>query len=99
VGCRDGADLLKHWAGTIALTEYNAWNVLMHKVEHSLLMGNLAVQKLCPDRAYDATMPAGGTLLSQSQRVLTAADKVREIFMAKFEGTQQRKPAPSHRRQ
>jgi hypothetical protein len=87
------ADLIKHWAGTMALTEYNAWNVLMHKVQHSLRAGDLAVQKLCPDRAYDATMPAGGTLLSQSQRVLAAADKARETFMTKFEAQQQKRSA------
>jgi hypothetical protein len=79
----------------MALTEYNAWNVLMHKVQNSLRMGELAVQKLCHDRAYDATMPAGGSLLSQCQRVLTAADKAREIFMAKFATLQQRKAVRS----
>jgi hypothetical protein len=92
------ADLIEHWVGTMALTEYNAWNVLMHKVQHSLRMGDLAVQKLCPDRAYDATMPAGGTLLSRSLRVLTAANKAREIFISKFEALQQRKAAPNQRR-
>jgi hypothetical protein len=89
------ADLIEHWGGTMALTEYNAWNVLMHKVQNSLRMGELAVQKLCHDRAYDATMPAGGSLLSQCQRVLTAADKAREIFMAKFATLQQRKAVRS----
>lgn len=78
------ADLIAHWDGTVALTEYNAWNVLMHKVEHSLRVGQLAVQKLCPNRAYDATVPAGGSLVSQSQRVLAVADKEREIFIGKF---------------
>ena len=92
------ADLVEHWAGTVALTEYNAWNVLMHKVHNSLRLGDLAVQKLCPDRPYDATMPAGGTLLSQSQRVLTAADKAREIFMARFEAFQRTKAASSQGR-
>jgi hypothetical protein len=72
---------------------------LMHKVQHSLRMGDLVVQKLCPDRAYDATMPAGGTLLARSQKVLTAADNAREIFMAKFEAAQQKKAAPSQWRQ
>jgi hypothetical protein len=42
-------DLIEHWTGTIALTEYNAWNVLMHKVQHSLKMPSTpAVQKLSP---------------------------------------------------
>jgi nucleoside phosphorylase len=34
------ADLIHHWAETVALTEYNAWNVLMHKVQHSLRMAS-----------------------------------------------------------
>ncbi|HUN99015.1 MAG TPA: hypothetical protein VMU69_22640 [Bradyrhizobium sp.] len=85
------ADLIEHWAGTMALTEYNAWNVLMHKAQHSLRMGEFAVRKLCPDRAYDATMPTGGTLLLRSQRVLTAADKARAVFLAKFASSQQKK--------
>jgi hypothetical protein len=88
------ADLIDHWAGTVALTEYNAWNVLMYKVQHSLRMGEVAVQKLCPDRVYDATMPAEGRLLSQSQRVLTAADKARGVFMAKFATSQQKAAGP-----
>ena len=81
---REVADIVDHWARTVALTEYNAWNVLMHKVQQSLRMGELAVRKLCPERAYDATMPAGGTLLSQSQRVLVSAEKARELYLEKF---------------
>jgi hypothetical protein len=92
------ADLIHHWAETVALTEYNAWNVLMHKVENSLRMGELAVQTLCPDRAYDATMPAGGSLLSQSQRVLTAAGKARERVMTKFATSQKQNAVPVRRR-
>lgn len=92
------ADLIQHWAGTMALTEYNAWNVLMHKVQHALQMGELAVQKLCPDRAYDAPSPAGGSLLSQSRRGLTAANKAREIFIANFKIAQQSKAVPGQRR-
>jgi hypothetical protein len=81
---REVTDLVDHWAGTVALTEYNAWNVLMHKVQHSLQMGELAVRKLCPDRAYDATMPASGTLLSRSQTALTATEKARGLYLEKF---------------
>jgi hypothetical protein len=75
------------------MTEYNAWNVLMHKVQHSLKFGEVAVQKLCPDRAYDATMPAVGNLLSQSQRVLAAAENARNVFITKFEASQASKAA------
>jgi hypothetical protein len=93
------SDLIEHWSGTVALTEYNAWNVLMHKVQHSLKLGELAVQRLCPDRVYDATMPIGGSLLSQSQRVLAAADQARAWFMTRFAAYQQGKATPGgHRR-
>lgn len=79
------ADLVEHWSGTMALTEYNAWNVLMHRVQHCLRLGELAIQKLCPDREYDATMPAAGSLLTQSRRVLAAADVARKNLISRFE--------------
>jgi len=68
---------------TVALTEYKPWNVLMHKVQHSVRTGELAVRKLCPDRACDATMPASGTLLSRSQTALDALDKARALYLEK----------------
>lgn len=85
------ADIIEHWTGTIELTEYNAWNVMMHKVETSLRLGEVAVQKFCPDRAFDATMPAVGTLLSQSQRVLASAGQQRNRFMERFAASQKEK--------
>lgn len=78
-------DLVEHWSGNMALTDYNAWNVLMHKVQHGLRLAAIAVQKLCPERAFDATVPTGGTLLSQFQRVLNAADRARQTFTTNFE--------------
>jgi hypothetical protein len=54
------ADIIGHWSATVEVTDYNAWNVLMHKVQHSLRVGELVVQRLCPDRAYDATSPSEG---------------------------------------
>ena len=99
---REVADLIAHWAGTVALTEYNAWNVLMHKVQHSLRTGELAVRKFCPNRGYDATMPASGTLLSRSQTTLDAAEKARALYLEKFtafheeqNAKRQRQPQPS----
>lgn len=73
-------DIIEHWSDTVALTDYNAWNVLMHKVQHSLRLGELAVKKLCPDREFDATMPSVGTLLSRSQKALAAADNARNLL-------------------
>lgn len=93
---REVADLIDHWAGTVALTEYNAWNVLMHKVQHGLRMGELAVRKLCPDRAYDATMPACGTLLARSQTALEATEKAQALYLEKFTAFNQEQNARRH---
>ncbi len=88
------ADLIDHWKGTVSLTEYNHWNVLMHKVENSLRLGELVVQKFCPDRQYDATMPASGTLLSRSQTALGQADQIRKLWIEKFQAAQAARADP-----
>lgn len=97
---REIDNILANWiATTQPLTDYNAWNVLMHKVQHSLRTGELAVQRFCPDRQYDATMPAGGTLLYQSERALSIADGARAAFMARHASSPHaRAPNPRGRR-
>lgn len=96
---REVADLIDHWAGTMALTEYNAWNVLMHKVQHGLRMGELAIRKFCPGRAYDATMPASGTLLSRSQTAMGSAEQARAMDLEKFTAFHQEQEAQRQRQQ
>jgi hypothetical protein len=81
---RDVAGLIHDFARTMALTEYNAWNVLMHRVQHSLRMGEKAVRTLCPDRPYDSTAPTWGTLLSRSDKALKAADDARTLYIEKL---------------
>jgi hypothetical protein len=88
------ADLVEHWSRTVALTEYNAWNVLMHKVEHSLKCGELVVQKFCADRVFDATMPVVGSLLSRSNKSLSDAERARAVFLANAEAAQAARNAP-----
>jgi len=82
------SDLIEHWTGTVPLADYNAWNVLMHKVQNCLRLGELVIQKFSPERPFDATMPAGGTLLSSSQRSLMLADQARTSFMERFAAAQ-----------
>lgn len=82
------ADLIEHWTGTVPLTEYNAWNVLMHKVEGSLRVGELVVQKFCPDRPFDTSMPASGTLISSAERSLRLAAQGRAAFIERFGAAQ-----------
>jgi hypothetical protein len=83
------ADLLTRClAESTSLSEYNVWNYLMHKVEHSLRVGGEAVRRFCPDRRFDATSPAGGTLLSQSERALSIAEQARSAFMGRVTASQ-----------
>lgn len=78
------AELLRAWTATGAsLNEYNAWNVLMHKVEHSLRAGILAAARFCPGVQYDATMPAAGTLQRRAELSLTQANTLRAAFLAR----------------
>jgi hypothetical protein len=76
-------DILADWIGSQPLSEYNCWNFLMAKVQHSLWVGAQAIERFCPDRQYDATMPASGTLLSQATRALSNADQARNAFMVR----------------
>jgi hypothetical protein len=96
---REVVDLLARWiAEGTSLGEYNAWNYLMHKVEHTLRAGAQAVQRYCPDRRFDATSPAGGTLLAQSERALSIAEHARSAFLARFAASQVQAKTPQVRR-
>lgn len=77
-------EILESWIATgVSLNEYNAWNFLMHKVEHNLRIGMLAAARFCPDAQYDATMPAVGTLRVRVERSLVQADRLRADFIAR----------------
>jgi hypothetical protein len=56
---------------------YNIWNGLMHRVQHSVRVGSDLVRQFCPSRGFDVSSPASGTLLSQTERVLAASDALR----------------------
>jgi hypothetical protein len=78
------AGMLEAWISTgTSLNEYNAWNILMHKVEHSLRAGMLAAARFCPDAQFDTTSPATGTLRTRVERSLTQADTRRTAFIAR----------------
>jgi hypothetical protein len=74
-------ELLDNWINFSTFPEYNCWNYLMHKVEHSLRMGSKVIHKFCADRQFDATMPASGTLLSRAEAVLARAGQMRTAFI------------------
>jgi hypothetical protein len=86
---REIGNILEGWIATdMSLSEYNAWNVLTHKVERSVRAGMMVAQRFCPDKQYDATMPAIGSLLSRADRSLSQAERLRAAFL-------ERQPAPS----
>jgi hypothetical protein len=74
-------ELLDNWTNLCTLPEYNCWNFLMHKVEHSLRMGCNVIHKVCADRQFDATMPASGTLLARAEIGLARARQTRNAFI------------------
>lgn len=75
-------EILEHWrALDEPLDNYNSWNLLMQRVQHSIRVGQVAVQRFCPDRPYDAIVPASGTLLSRSDRSLSMADAALKSFL------------------
>jgi nucleoside phosphorylase len=55
------------------VADFNVWNVLMQKVQHNLNISQRAVQTFCPERQYDATIPAAGTLLHELERAISEA--------------------------
>lgn len=62
---REIDNILEGWIATDqSLLDYNGWKFLMHKVQDSLRMGEMAIQTFCPERHYDATMPAAGRCYS-----------------------------------
>jgi hypothetical protein len=66
-------DIINGLADNQTVADFNAWNFLMQKVQHNLGLGQRAVQSFCSESQYDATMPATGTLLHQSERAIAGA--------------------------
>jgi class 3 adenylate cyclase len=66
----------------------NAWNILMQKVRHSLQMGKLAAERFCPDREFDATVPAGGTLIERLDAVVSTVQPALDAHIARYKAAQ-----------
>ena len=67
--------------------DINAWNFLMQKVQSGLRLAQKAVQRFCPERPYDVTMPASGTLLYQIQRSISITDDALRAHLARHGAT------------
>jgi class 3 adenylate cyclase len=72
----------------------NAWNVLMQKVRYCLRTGKLAVERFCPDREFDATMPAVGTLIARIDTAIASVQPALDAHLARHATA----PAPVPRR-
>lgn len=77
------ADMLEGWIAQRVPGDVNAWNVLMQKVQLNLRLAVRAAARFCPDRQYDPTMPAGGTLIDRAQRSIANADRSLRAHLAR----------------
>jgi hypothetical protein len=77
------ADIVESWVSHQSLEDFNAWNFLMQKVQHSLSVGQKAVGQFCPNVVYDATMPAAGTLLNRSERSISNSKMALSAHLAR----------------
>jgi hypothetical protein len=48
--------------------DVNVWNGLMQRVQHSVSMGVVAVERFCPSRQNNTSMPAAGTLTERASK-------------------------------
>ncbi|MDH6167120.1 hypothetical protein M2282_002269 [Variovorax boronicumulans] len=60
-------DLVMGWQEGATVWDVNVWNFLMQKIERSVVAGLRAAERFCPDRQYDTTMPASGTLRARAE--------------------------------
>ena len=60
-------DLVMGWQDSATPWDANVWNFLMQKIERSVASGLRAAERFCPDRQYDSTMSASGTLRERAQ--------------------------------
>ncbi len=76
-------DIVSSFVDTQPITDFNAWNVLMQKLQRNLNIGQKAIQRFCPESQYDAIAPAAGTLLYQSERAISGAQAAQAAHLAR----------------
>ncbi len=76
----------------------NAWNFLMRKARHSLEVGKIAAKRFCPDRQFDATMPASGTLIERTDAAIASVKTALDAHLARHAANAPA-PAPGASRQ
>ncbi len=76
-------DTIHSWIDGQIPPDVNAWNVLMQMTQNNLRIGQKAVKRFCPDKQYSAISPAGGSLLDQSMRAVSSADKALQAHLVR----------------
>ena len=78
-------ETLESWIETKTPQEVNAWNVLMQAVRDSLRLGEIAVERFCPDRQLSPLLPASGKLMQNIERSGSMVQSALDAHMARHE--------------
>ncbi|GAA0680960.1 hypothetical protein ISN75_19020 [Dyella marensis] len=76
------------WERSDTRLDFNAFNVLLQEVAHSLTLARLAVLRFCPDQRYSAVMLASGTLLNVVDRSMEMAASALSAHMKRADPRQ-----------
>lgn len=79
------AETIESWIELKTPQEVNAWNVLMQAVRNSLRLGEIAVQRFCPDRQLSPLLPASGTLIQNIERTGSSVQSALNAHLARHE--------------
>jgi hypothetical protein len=56
----------------------------MQRTQHSLELGKAAVQRFCPERQFDAKIPAGGTLADRIDAAIAPVKPALDAHIARL---------------
>lgn len=79
------AETVDFWIESKTVIDFNAYNVLMQEVQHSLELAQAAVASFCPDKQYSAIMPASGTLADRIEASISQARVVLQAHLDRAE--------------
>jgi hypothetical protein len=77
------AETVNGWIDSQSMEDVNGWNVLMQSVQHNLTLGQIAVQRFCPDKPFSPIMPASGTLFERAERSKSGAQQALKAHLAR----------------
>jgi hypothetical protein len=79
------AETVNSWIEANTVIDFNAYNVLMQAVQHSLALAQATVASFCPDRQYSPIMPASGTLMKRIQDSTSRAESALKAHLDRAE--------------